>query len=40
MQAAEDGYGPNRKNLKKAEKSPVLDERLLKWFREVPEDAG
>ena len=33
--AVEDGYGPNRKRLKKAVKSPDLVERLLNWFRQV-----
>ena len=34
MQAVDDGYGTNRKNLKNAE-SPVLDQRLLEWFRRL-----
>ena len=34
MQAVDDGYGTNRKNLKNAE-SPVLDQRLLEWFRGI-----
>jgi hypothetical protein len=32
MQAVDDGYGTNRKNLKNAE-SPVLDQSLFEWFR-------
>uniref|UniRef100_A0A914DY62 Uncharacterized protein n=1 Tax=Acrobeloides nanus TaxID=290746 RepID=A0A914DY62_9BILA len=34
MQAVDDGYGTNRKNFKNAE-SPVLDQRLLEWFRGI-----